>query len=80
MAVHHYMVDYEDGAGNVRFANDTELFDLRAASALAKAESRKHGRAAVVAYDPDPKVGTFVAVGHVMFSDGQQSDVDGVLV
>jgi hypothetical protein len=80
--VHHYMVDYEGANGVVRFANDVELFDLAAAKKLAKAESKKHGTAAVVAFeaDPAPVLGspTYHGVGHLMFHDGSLGDVAGV--
>jgi len=76
------MVDYEDADGKVQFASATYLYGLAEAKALARTVSKKHGSAAVVAYEQDGFVlgaSTFLPVGHVMFSGGKQSDIDGVV-
>jgi len=77
VTVDHYMVDFEDESGAVRFANDAHLQDLKAAKELARATSKTHGSAAVVAFERS-NPGQFVAVGHVMFVGGDQSSTDGV--
>lgn len=78
--IDHYMVDYEAADGRVKFANDVELPDLAIAKALAKAESKKHGSAAVIAYEVDGFVAggpTYTAVGDIHFSNGIESDRNG---
>jgi hypothetical protein len=78
--VHHYMVDFEDAGGAVKFANDTHLSSLDEAKALARETSltAESGSAAAVAFT-DKGDGTYEAVGHVMFHHGEVSDEDGVL-
>ena len=77
--VHHYMVDFEDAAGSVQFANDAYLFDLAAAKKLAAKTSKTtpHQSAYVVAF-ADKHDGTFDALGHVGYFDGRVSDTAGV--
>jgi len=77
--VHHYMVDYEDETGTVRFANQTPLHSLSAAKQLAKGTSlaTEYGSAYAVAF-ADSGDGTFKSVGHVGYYFGELSDEDGV--
>lgn len=78
--IDHYMVDYEAADGRVHFANDVELSDLAVATALAQAESLKHGSAAVIAYEVGGFAAsgpTYTAVGDIHFSDGIESDRNG---
>lgn len=77
--IDHYMVDYEAADGRVHFANDVELSDLTVAKALAKAESVKHGSAAVIAYEAVGVGPAYNAIGDIHFSNGIQSDANGCL-
>lgn len=77
MTVHHYMVDFEDEDGVVRFANNAFLHSLDEAMKLARRTSLETESAAVVAFE-DVGDGTFKGVGHVCYYRGQVSDVDGV--
>ncbi len=78
--VHHYMVDYEDAAGAVQFANDTPLYSLSDAKTLAKNTSlAKNGSAYAVAF-ADNGDGTFTATGHVGYYLGHVSDEDGAVL
>ncbi len=77
--IDHYMVDYEDFKGDVHFANDTFITDLKDAKALAKRRSKQQPcSAAVVAYAPLSD-GTYDAVGDIKYFDGVISDRNGVL-
>lgn len=82
MAVHHYMVDYLDEAGDVQFANPVELTSLTKAKALASKVSQTCNTGAyVVAYaDDHAEPPTFTAVGHISFFDGKQSETDGIVL
>lgn len=81
MSVHHYMVDYENDAGEVLFANETYLYDLVAAKALAAKTAKEQGGAYVVAYEPDAaRAGTFTGIGYIHFAgDGKESHSEGVI-
>lgn len=81
MTVHHYMVDYEDAAGAVQFANDTLIYSLSDAKTLAKTKSlaTENGSAYAVAFS-DNGDGTFTATGHVGYYLGHVSDEDGAVL
>lgn len=77
--IDHYMVDFLDNAGNVKFANDTHIHSLTVAKAMASKTSKLHDTGAyVVAYVVDD--GGFRAVGHISFFDGKQSETDGEVI
>jgi hypothetical protein len=81
MKIDHYMVDYLNDAGNVSFANDTHITDLTKAKSLAAKTSKTVADGAyVVAYVAPSDRGNFVAVGHISFFDGKQSDTDGTVI
>jgi hypothetical protein len=79
--IDHYMVDFENAAtGSVEFANDTHLHDLHKARLLARKVSRKHGSAAVIAYEATSVVmgsPTYLPVGDIKFTNGYESDRNG---
>jgi hypothetical protein len=80
MRVHHYMVEYEDEAGGIHFANDAEMTSLTAAKALASRQSKKFSDGAyVVAFHEDAD-GRYSAIGHISFFDGKQSETDGIVI
>lgn len=82
--VHHYMVDYLDEHMNVVFANDREITSLTAAKSLASKTSKKVDTGAyVVAYATSGSsvdATGFVAIGHISFYEGRQSETDGVVI
>lgn len=83
--VDHYMVEHLDSFGEVQFANDNDLTSLTLAKALARRVSKSDTDGAYVvafAVDPDSNSDrpTFVAVGHISFFDGRQSETDGVVL
>lgn len=83
MAVHHYMVEFEDEQGKVQFANETEITSLTSAKAQASALSRDvpHGAYVVAFSNSVPGAnGGFVAIGHISFFDGKQSETDGIVL
>lgn len=77
--IHHYMVDFEDEAGTIRFANETPIHSLSQAKQLAKDTSLvvEGGSASAVAFSENGD-GTFTPVGHVAFYLGEVSDEDGL--
>lgn len=80
--IHHYMVEYENEDGKVVFANDTEIVSLTAAKSLASKISGTtdfYG-AYVVAFAQRGSAEPFVAIGHISFFDGKQSETDGVVI
>lgn len=82
MSIDHYMVDYADDNGDVKFANDTPLTSLTEAKSLASKTSRYLAFGAyVVAYTKvGADLGTFRACGHISFYDGRQCETDGVVL
>ena len=79
--IDHYMVDYLDDTDTVRFANDTHLYSLSAAKALASKTSKQHADGAyVVAYVEAGGGSHYDAVGHISFFDGRQSETDGIVL
>jgi hypothetical protein len=79
LKIDHYMVDYLDDAGTVKFASDRHLATLADAKALARKTSRKHGGASAVAFYATVG-GFFAACGAVSYTDGHVSDVDGQVI
>lgn len=85
MSIHHYMVEYEDDQGVVQFANDTEITSLTAAKSLASSVSKDapYGAYVVAFGHQQPihmKSDAYVAIGHISFFNGKQSDTDGTVI
>lgn len=77
--IDHYMVDFLGEGDKVEFANDTPITNLTKAKSLAAKESRQNSNGAyVVAYTAEgADQGKFIAVGHISFYEGRQSETDG---
>lgn len=80
--IDHYMVEVEDAAGRISFANDVDLRDLSEAKALARrtsAQSKNEFRAFVIAYAPNDDARTYRPVGSIGYFDRRIADRDGCL-
>lgn len=79
MFIDHYMVDYLDDEGMVRFASDRHIASLEAAKALARKTSKKHGGACAVAFYATVG-GFFASCGSITYTDGRITETDGLMV